>query len=82
MHQDGRVELDVATDQTLERNDAALPSAVALGIMLSPRRNLTRRLVTLESVMLRVAATKRGLVVAVVPEGRDKVPPLLDVKRT
>ena len=60
LHRDGRVELDLATDQMLERNDAALPSAVALGIMLSPRRNLTRRFATLERVMPSVAAYQTG----------------------
>ena len=60
LHRDGRVELDLATDQMLERDDPALPVVVALRRDVSPRRNLTRRLVTSESVRQSVAAYQTG----------------------
>ena len=79
LHQDGRVELDIATDQMLERDDPALPVVVALRHDALPAPQLDKEVGDVgERDAERCCVPNGRLVVAVFSEGRDEVLPLLD----
>ena len=78
-HRDGRVELDLAPDEMLERCHAALPVVVALrhDALPAPQLDKEVRDVGDRDAELRGVPGRR-LVVAVLPEGGEEVLPLLD----
>ena len=79
LHRDGRVELDLATDQMLERDDPALPVVVALRHDALSAPQLDKEVGDVgERDAERCCVPNGRLVVAVFSEGRDEVLPLLD----
>ena len=79
LHRDGRVELDLATDQMLERDDPALPVVVDLRHDALPAPQLDEEVCDVGELDADSCGVPyRRHVIAVFPERSDEVLPLLD----